>query len=455
MMKNWIPNDVIIEILSRLPAKSTARFRCVSKQWRSTLCRQDFKELFLTRSSARPRLLISVKKDDERNFFLSSLSQNPYEKSSLVVAAEFLIKFSKDMSQYPYSYASGLIYIPRADDDTKRVICNPITGQYVTLPELRKVYGYSYLGFDPIDKEFKVLLMNTPYDYIAPSDAVHYIWTLGSGNLGWRKIQCPFTHEPFYYGRICINGVLYYLALHSQLRKDVIVCFDVRSEKFNFIEAHSSCGFSTIFINYKGKLGGITYSYDRYSNDTHKLCMWVLEDVEKQEWSTYVYSLRNTQLVRNRNTVVKVDWKNLSVAGMTATGEIVLSPNVGSCEPFYVLYFSLERNTLQRVEIHGVGANRDRHVHCYVEDLSVIDAMQLKSIPVKQGQNMVTKRPKPQQRRHTSRDVTGSAPSVKNKQQNMYGLSANLLYHSFALSILFFVSFILFVILFSSIILFS
>ncbi|KFK44887.1 hypothetical protein AALP_AA1G315800 [Arabis alpina] len=219
MMKNWIPIDLTIDILSRLPAKSIARFPCVSKQWRSTLCRKDFTELFLTGSSDRPRLLICVLKDG--------------------------------MSKYRGSYACGLIYIPRADDDTKRVICNPITGQYLILPELRKAYyGYSYLGFDPIDKEFKVLLMDTSSDHIASSDAVHYICTLGS-ELGWR--MSPLG------ARICINGVLYYLALHSYGMPFMIVCFDVRSEKFSFIDVDSSWGLvSSILINYRGELG-ITY----------------------------------------------------------------------------------------------------------------------------------------------------------------------------------------------------
>ncbi|CAA7045649.1 unnamed protein product [Microthlaspi erraticum] len=56
-----IPTDLIIEIFSRLPGKSIARFRCLSKLWSSTLRRPFFTELFLTRSSGRPRLLFVLK----------------------------------------------------------------------------------------------------------------------------------------------------------------------------------------------------------------------------------------------------------------------------------------------------------------------------------------------------------------------------------------------------------
>ncbi|XP_020866668.1 F-box protein At1g31080-like isoform X2 [Arabidopsis lyrata subsp. lyrata] len=56
-----IPIDLILEILSRLPSKSIARFRCLSKLWGSMLRQPYFTELFLTRSSARPRLLIGIR----------------------------------------------------------------------------------------------------------------------------------------------------------------------------------------------------------------------------------------------------------------------------------------------------------------------------------------------------------------------------------------------------------
>ncbi|KAG7593500.1 F-box-like domain superfamily, partial [Arabidopsis thaliana x Arabidopsis arenosa] len=419
-MKNWIPIDLIIEILSRLPEKSIARCRCVSKEWSSILDREDFTELFLTRSKDRPRLLIGVRQQDgEWSFHSTPQPQNHYENSSLVVAdADFHTKFSSGISEYNCSYASGLIYfykmrIPKEDEDAKRVLCDPLTGKYVILPELRVGGSYSYLMFDPVDKEFKVLSMNTSF-YIAYNYTDHHILTLGSGELKWRKIRCPFTHEPVW-NRICINGVLYYSAIHSDGGPYVIVCFDVSSEKFKFIGAKH---FHDQLINYKGKLCGVNVEHDNGGGFPVKLCMWVLEDVEKPEWSKYVYTLRAD------NKVVKVNY-NLSVFGMTATGDIVLSFKYAS-NPYYVFYFNPERNTLQvqSVEIQGLGANRDCISYYafvdYVEDLSVNDALlPLKSSPLQQGKDIVTKRPKPRQLRYTSRDLSKSAPSVKNDVEDL------------------------------------
>ncbi|XP_010463023.1 PREDICTED: putative F-box protein At1g30930 [Camelina sativa] len=298
-------------------------------------------------------------------------------------------------------------------------MCNPLTGQYVTLPELRGNFRHSYLGFDPLYKEFKVLVISVSYS----SD---YILTLGTEELRWRTIQCPFIHLPCG-ENICIHGALYYSAQVDQGNHldydDVIVCFDVRYEKFKYIGVE--CCFDGL-INYKGKLGGINIKKNFALNDGYlvELSMWVLEDVDKQEWSKYAYTLWDES-----NAAIHKG-SPLFLAGMTATGDIVLSMKYANT-PFYVVYFNPERNTLQSVEIQGVRANRYSKVYAfvdYVEDLSVNDAMQLKPRLLKLVQNFVPKRPKPRRRRRTSHDLSNSSQSVKNKEQNMYGLSANLLY---------------------------
>ncbi|XP_010451757.1 PREDICTED: F-box only protein 12-like [Camelina sativa] len=214
-------------------------------------------------------------------------------------------------------------------------------------------------------------------DYMACSDLGHYVLTLRGGELRWRKIHCPFSHAPMC-ERVCINGVLYYLSLRSHDLSYVVIFFDVRSESFKLVntECRFNCPFH-ILVSYKGKLCGIRLDYDDgyYSGGLLlQLSMWILEDVDKQEWSKHVYSLPV------ESDVVKFDRK-LSVSGMTATGDIVLSMIYAS-KPFYVFYFNPGKNTLKIVEILGVGADSDYRVYAfvdYVEDLSVNGAMQLDS----------------------------------------------------------------------------
>jgi len=127
---------------------------------------------------------------------------------------------------------------------------------------------------------------------------VHYILTLGTENLKWRKMICPLTHEPYYGRALSINGVLYYFARTSCF---LVVSFNVRSEKFKFLDGKDFSNFHREFINYKGKLGVTKLECDAGDGHPRELCVWVLEDVEKQEWSQYIYSLPKIKVNRIRN----------------------------------------------------------------------------------------------------------------------------------------------------------
>lgn len=170
-------------------------------------------------------------------------------------------------------------------------------------------------------------------------------------------------------------GFLYYSGFTgvSWPYSPILVCFDVRSEEFNFIEEEEvvEC-FNGFLINYKGKLGVVKTYYD---GSTLQLRMWVLEDVEKQKRSEYVYNLPKNEFVGG----------NVSVVGMTARGEIVLISDY-TYLVLYVLYFNPESNTLQSLTIQGLCNFRISDVKVfvdYVEDLT-FDVMKT-SLPEKKS----------------------------------------------------------------------
>ncbi|CAA7035412.1 unnamed protein product [Microthlaspi erraticum] len=117
-LNSTISTDLITEILLRLPVKSIARCRCVSKLWNSTLRDPLFTELFLTMSSARPRLLFSLVEDRELCFFSA-----PQGESSSTVAADYHLQFTLDDSYKVCGHVRGLVCL--ADQETAHVICCP------------------------------------------------------------------------------------------------------------------------------------------------------------------------------------------------------------------------------------------------------------------------------------------------------------------------------------------
>ncbi|KAG5377316.1 hypothetical protein IGI04_041912 [Brassica rapa subsp. trilocularis] len=357
-----IPVDLIFEILLRLPVKSKARGRCLSKLWASILERQDFTDHYLTRSSARPQLLFAFQ-DRCKVFFFSA----PQDDNSSLITASYHMSFPVNRVKEIYSPISGLVCVREGMKTpvTVWVICNPSTGQYFTLPRMKtrnnKCDVRSFFGYDPVEKQFKVLSMTTlahgKRDLAIYKE--HQVLTLQTGKLSWRMIECNVPHHHGI-NCICINGVLYYKAKNgadsSTYGKDIIVTFDVRSEKFGFIEVDKPFIPVHTLINFNAKLASVeSYSFNRRS----PIHLWVLDDIEKNEWSKHVYKLPASW----EEVVGDAD---LYCVKVTASNEVVLS-GYYQRSPFYVFYYSLEKETVRRVEIQGMEAFKHFQVYTFVD----------------------------------------------------------------------------------------
>ncbi|XP_019100801.1 PREDICTED: F-box protein DOR-like [Camelina sativa] len=274
-----------------------------------------------------------------------------------------------------------LIYykqIPKGRKETVPVICNPSTGQSLTLPKVRtnRVNVISYLGYDPVGKQFKVLSMSLPiFGNQKGMCGEHQVLTLGPGKLSWRMINCSAVPHGILYNenRICINGVLYYQAWVLGFSK-VIICFDVSSEKFTLINLDKDMvpWHEPTLVNYKGKLGALTASdfgsFGTVSGDTECLQLWVLVDAEKHEWLKYTY-------------VLPPLWKNvvgnasLDFVILTGTNEIVLSSDDPS-GPFCVFYYNFERQTVRKVVMQGMDTCVT-NVHTFVDHVEDVKLMKM------------------------------------------------------------------------------
>ncbi|CAD5323974.1 unnamed protein product [Arabidopsis thaliana] len=359
-LNGHIPIDLLIEIFLKLPVKSIATCRSVSKFWTYVLGRQDFTELFLTKSSSRPQLLFACANDNGYFFFSSNQPQNLDENSSPIAAYPLThVPKSRDLGP-PINGLVSLrgerILKGRIRPVDVSIIYNPSTGESLTLPKTnmnrKKIYTVtSFLGYDPIEKQYKVLSMNMSYEK-HPKCEGYQVLTLGTGKLSGRMIKCCLNYQhPLKNSEICINGVLYYLAMvnGSSWPTRAVVCFDIRSEMFNFMEVYRELSYTTTLINYNnGKLGMLMgqEAHKTISGICRSFELWVLEDTVKHEWSKHVYLLPPLWKDAVANT-------RLYFAGMIGTSEIVLfRPD----EPLCVFYYNIDRNTIKRVGIRGLEA---------------------------------------------------------------------------------------------------
>ncbi|CAA7047988.1 unnamed protein product [Microthlaspi erraticum] len=313
-----IPNDLIIEILSRLTTKSIAICCCVSKQWKSLLRTPYFTESFLTRSSTRPRILITFQADGKWHFFSFPQPRN-LDKELTRVEPDYHMSFSGHW-------------------DGKR--CLSANGFICRIDISRNVDLRTFFGYDPIGKEYKVLCMTVPRHSQRVNSKEHQVLTIGKGKLSWRKIVCLFPHYPLNYHQagICINGVLYYVAWSVPDKTSLIACFDVRSEEFRCIEMAEGFDkpYTSALVNYKGKLGAVIYVDGSHGE------LWVLDDTEKKKWSKHNFVLPDMSVQQIEST-----WA-------TDTDEIAWVVLCPLRSPFCVFYSNLERKSVRRVVIEGI-----------------------------------------------------------------------------------------------------
>ncbi|RID52815.1 hypothetical protein BRARA_G00253, partial [Brassica rapa] len=224
----YIPTDLTIEILSRLPEKSVARFSCVSKLWLSITTDPSF---------PRPRLVLCF-----QNYYDSTLRTPP--------------------------------------------VWNPSTRKFITLPTIpRPCKDWKkttlLLGYDPVECKHKVVCI--PYKRIC---YVCRIFTLGSAQESWRTIKVNHKHHSgmYAYGR-CIEGVIYYIAYNRhQSRGYVVMSFDVGSENFDMIKLPSEF-YGDKLIIYKGRLAYFSEIIHRTNYRINHRILWILEDAQKHRWS--------------------------------------------------------------------------------------------------------------------------------------------------------------------------
>ncbi|CAL9218010.1 unnamed protein product [Arabidopsis halleri] len=329
--------DLISEILLRLPEKSVARFRCVSKLWLSITTDPYFIKLFETRYP-RPSLLLCF--TEYEKLFVSSIPQHHHSLqdsnksySSSQSIDRYHLKFPLHNNFPPTESVHGLICF---QESATPIVCNPSKRQFLTLHKPRKSWERLtvFLGYDPIEGKHKVMCL--PF---RRSSDVCRVLTLGLAQESWRTVQTKPTHCSDYHtsGR-CIKGVVYYIA--SVYRTDVwvVMSFDVRSEKFGMIQPPRD----DPLIAYEGRLACV-----RKSTETDgKMTLCILEDEEKHQWSSKGFRAPIFHKDKSSNTYLKVK-------GITHSGEFIYVPDVVR-KSSYILFYDPVRNSFRRFELKGV-----------------------------------------------------------------------------------------------------
>ena len=211
-------NDLIAEILVRLPVKSLLRFKSVSKGWYSLISDPNFSRrllpdsvfgLFLTKTRLQYKFVPLSKKSFDAPFKSLTFDDNPGGLTILESCNGLLC------CTCIYAYSSKHDYY----------IYNPTTKQLFKLPQLPiedtiTIYGVG-LAFDPAKSpHYKVVFIREPHiqvdfsDPVESSDYRSYQIEIYSSQTGSCRISGnPFV-EPFgtcFKGGVYCNGAIHWI----------------------------------------------------------------------------------------------------------------------------------------------------------------------------------------------------------------------------------------------------
>ncbi|KAL6643227.1 hypothetical protein ACP70R_021408 [Stipagrostis hirtigluma subsp. patula] len=290
-----LPDDIMTEILARLPAKSAGRFRCVSRGWRAMLSSAYFVDLHRRRANQPgvPRLLLTPVGSSYDGYIYSWRPGGSVEK---IMRDDFgggvVVPLTKP--------CRGLVLL-WATDCGGYFVCNPSTGETLALPDTEvplkmtlriprllqpappffTMVSYG-LGYCTMRKEYKVVRLFSNSEDVDDSEfettpTSCEVFTLDTPEY-WRPSagQPPLCSAREKNPAVFLHGYLHFLCCGGD-----IITFHVCHETFGSLPPPP--GFKNVAPVLTDLDGCLCVSYgEPYSDDPYHVS--VLKDYKEAHW---------------------------------------------------------------------------------------------------------------------------------------------------------------------------
>ncbi|KAK7328126.1 hypothetical protein VNO77_22222 [Canavalia gladiata] len=307
----FLPHDVLINILKRVPVKSLIRFKCVSKNWANLLESPYLSEQQLQYSTHNnPFLLL------QRIPLRSPPSPFPLHPSTFLISPDFSvhdIDFTAPAARIVGS-CNGLFCLRHIDHTLS--LFNPATRQIKEVPQTLidvKTINYVGFGFSPLVNDYKIVRISfcevEVEDGVVLLDDVRVnrvqVYSLTTGY--WKDIDavnlrslCLVSNSVT--SSVTANGAIFWQGIiTSDPDSELVVSFDIGLEVFTLLKGppHPPSlpfSYSNVLVVYHDKLA----MFRLFIDDNFESCsidLWVLEDTPtctaaEESWIK-MYSVRS------------------------------------------------------------------------------------------------------------------------------------------------------------------
>ncbi|KAL8246408.1 hypothetical protein R6Q59_007624 [Mikania micrantha] len=293
-----LPSDVLFNIFSRMPVKSLARCRCVSKLWCECINDPYLAIIHGERSSpeepkpiiyyghSNPPCIVSfhITKSNETMTLLEDKT-NPHKQ---------LFKFNQSHHvTMVRGSCNRLIYASQDHvlDKLSLVVIHPVREECHELPPIDPYVPWPYnqvtqksscgLGFDASTNTFKMVCIFSSADQAHPDTLrttqctmVHVL-----GTNSWRKMPPKLPPLSIIGDGVFADGCLYWL--NEGAAHPILTCFDVKKEEFRLISRPETTRIDWMLSLRFGELldlhGEVGYSFHYLD---YQIEVWVLKEKE-------------------------------------------------------------------------------------------------------------------------------------------------------------------------------
>ncbi|XP_030965027.1 F-box/kelch-repeat protein At3g23880-like [Quercus lobata] len=319
-MTAYLPEEVVINILSRLPPKSLIRFKCVSKTWRSLIGTPDL----ISRNLINHSTLISKSEDPNNPLFFLVKATDKIDTSKHTFSflsydnldPEYTSEVILNLPQPNHglnldivgSSSDGLLCLCFAStiylwDPTTSSVLEPLPP--ITPREMVNVDFHSVgFGFDSTSNDFKVVrLLNVHFR--SATNLLHIsqeaeVYSVSSGS--WRQLDPQVAHVPngiHTQSRVTmyLDGNFFWCATPLPLdnnEDEKIVRFDFAREVFKSTSFPDACvigdysSWKTTLTALNGSVAMLVYPFGK---EVEMLCfdIWVLfEFGVRESWTKLI-----------------------------------------------------------------------------------------------------------------------------------------------------------------------
>ncbi|XP_051127643.1 F-box/kelch-repeat protein At3g06240-like [Andrographis paniculata] len=231
-MLSELPRDIMIDIFSRLPAKSVGKCRCVAKPWQSLLSTPQFIRTHLSRKPHQETQLLIA--GTHSMFSSSEIGRSSASKK---------IELGDTWTEFVGS-CDGLVLLVNEVDEV--FLVNPTTLEQVYMAdsplalkwnESFRMHGF---GYDSCSDDYKIVTLsyyNTDNEY-EPDCADTFVDVYSVKRNLWKRVDVsPYDHAvPELSPGAFVNGAIHWLASSREAGyRSVIAAFDLAHEVFDEI----------------------------------------------------------------------------------------------------------------------------------------------------------------------------------------------------------------------------